>query len=330
MATHSQWGQVGNTPLLLLRQLSHLTGCHIWGKAEYLNPGGSVKDRAARGMITAAEQSGSLQPGGRIVEGTAGNTGIGLAHLGVERGYQVSIFMPNNQANEKVELLRALGVDLHLVAPCPFRDSAHFYHQARQFAETHPGSVWMDQFENPANAQIHYETTGPEIFQACPQIDFLTLASGTGGTIGGTSHFLKQQNPNIRVVLADPQGSALFRFVREGELKAEGSSITEGIGISRLTANFKRAVIDDALQIQDRDLIDMLFFVAQNEGLFLGTSSALNLCAAWQLGLAHRGSGKNIVTVLCDSGTRYASKLLNKDWLNQNGFNPNPGRIAET
>jgi len=319
----SIWDAVGNTPLIRIRSLSELSGCDIYGKAEFLNPGGSIKDRAAKGIIAKAEKRGELKPGGIIVEGTAGNTGIGLATLAPERGYRVIISMPNNQAKEKYQMLAALGAEVRAVAPCPFANPDHFYHQARRIAEQTPNAVWADQFENEANAHIHYVTTGPELMEQLEgQLDILTLAAGTGGTIGGTSAYLKEQDSRIQVIVADPEGSGIHDYVKTGAWTGDGSSVTEGIGIKRLTANFGRAKIDDAIRISDEAMIDMIFHLAQKDALFLGTSSALNLCAAFRLGMANRGSGKKIVTFLCDHGSRYASKLLEKDWLEEKGFRP--------
>jgi cysteine synthase len=322
-SANAVWEAVGDTPLIRIASLSDITGNEIYGKAELLNPGGSIKDRAARGIIQAAEQDGSLQPGGTIVEGTAGNTGIGLATLAAERGYRVIIVMPDNQAAEKYQLLEALGAEVRAVPACPFKDPAHFYHTAKRVAARTEGALWADQFENPANATAHYETTGPEIWaQTNGEVDMLVAASGTGGTIGGTSAFLKEQNAEVRVTLIDPPGSGLASYVRTGAFSSEGSSVTEGIGIMRLTANFGRAVVDDALQASDQQMVDMLFHVARHDGLFLGTSSALNLVGALHLGLEHKGQGKKIVTFLCDSGSRYASKLLDKGWQEEKDLTP--------
>jgi len=316
------WESVGNTPLIKIKSLSAMTGCEIYGKAEFLNPGGSIKDRAAKGIISAAELSGELPPGGTIVEGTAGNTGIGLATLAAERGYPVVIFMPNNQAAEKFQMLQALGAQVHAVAPCPFSNQQHFYHQARAYAQAND-FFWADQFENTANGLYHYESTGPELWnQLEGHIDELVAAVGTGGTLGGTSRYLKDRNRNIQVVACDPMGSGVFHFLKEGSYKSEGSSVTEGIGIMRKTANFGLAQIDEALQVDDHQMINMMFHLAQKDGLFLGTSSALNLYGAFQVARRHQGSGKKIVTFLCDHGSRYASRVLDKDWLAEKGFQP--------
>ncbi|MDJ0840728.1 MAG: cysteine synthase A [Acidobacteriota bacterium] len=321
----SVWDSVGNTPLIRIHSLSEKTGCEIYGKAEFLNPGGSIKDRAAKGIIARAEAEGKLKPGGIIVEGTAGNTGIGIATLACERGYKVIISMPNNQAAEKYQMLEALGAEVRAVPPCPFANQDHFYHRARRIAEETPGAVWADQFENTANAQFHYDTTGPEIWEQLDgKVDMLTLAAGTGGTIGGTSAFLKERNKNLHVVAADPSGSGIHDYVKQGTWTGDGGSITEGIGIKRLTANFDRAVIDDAMRVTDPEMMDMLFHVARADGLFQGTSSALNLAAAYKLGMQYKNSGKHIVTFLCDHGSRYASKVMNRAWMEEKGFNPQP------
>ncbi|MCB1044789.1 MAG: cysteine synthase A [Acidobacteria bacterium] len=319
------WDAVGNTPLVKLRSLSALTGCNIFGKAEFMNPAGSIKDRAAKGIIARAEKEGRLQQGGVIVEGTAGNTGIGLVTLAAERGYRVIITMPNNQAEEKYKMLEALGAEVRAVPPCPFDSPDHFYHLARRIAEEIPGAIWADQFENTANSEAHRETTGPEIWrQLDGNVDVLVAACGTGGTLGGVSSFLKECNPNVHVVAADPMGSGVFDYVTKGVFTGDGSSVTEGVGIKRLTANLRRAVIDEALRVSDQEMIDMLFHVARFDGLFLGTSSALNLFAAYQMGLRRKGSGTNIVTFLCDHGSRYASKLLSKTWREEKSLTPRP------
>jgi cysteine synthase A len=318
MNTGTVWDLVGNTPLVKIESLSKLTGCLIYGKAEYLNPTGSVKDRAAKAIIQQGEIDGLLKPGFTIVEGTAGNTGIGIAGLAISRGYKALIVMPNNQAIEKVQLLKALGAEVRLVDPCPFSNPNHFYHQARTLSESTPRSFWANQFENLANAKTHLETTGPEIWQQTErQIDAFTCAAGTGGTISGVSQFLKAQKKDIFIQLVDPTGSALFSYIKTGQLVAQGSSVTEGIGIARLTANFKTAQIDDVVQIDDNRMISMLFHLAEKDGLFVGTSAALNCCSALDLGMKWKNSGKTIVTVLCDSGSRYQSKLLNPHWLKE-------------
>jgi cysteine synthase A len=319
--TQSLWNLVGNTPLLRLKKLSEESGCDILAKAEFLNPSGSIKDRAAKGIIQDAESKGLLKRGGTIVEGTAGNTGIGLAMLAAERGYKCVITMPNNQAQQKYDILRALGAEVHALKPVPFKDENHFYHAARKIAESLPNAFWANQFENTANAQIHFDTTGPEIWaQTDAKITDLVSAVGTGGTLGGVSSFLKAQNPEIRVTLVDPKGSGLFSYVKTGKIVSEGSSITEGIGIMRITANFAQAKVDDAMQVEDQEMLDMLFRLARDEGLFVGTSAALNVAAAYRLAMANKGSGRKIVTFLCDHGSRYTEKILNREWLESKGL----------
>ncbi|MCB1172182.1 MAG: cysteine synthase A [Leptospiraceae bacterium] len=321
----SLWDSVGSTPLIRIRSLSELSGCEVYGKAEYLNPGGSVKDRAARGIIAAAEQAGHLGPGAVIVEGTAGNTGIGLATLAMERGYKVIVSMPNNQAAEKYSLLTAIGADVRQFAPCPFKDPNHFYHQAKKIAAETPQAYWADQFENVANAEAHYQTTAPEIFQQLDsRLDAFVSAVGTGGTFGGISAWLKEQVKSIQTIVADPDGSGVYSFIKDGEFKGPGSSITEGIGIMRQTANFARGQADDALKISDQQMINMLFHVARKDGLFVGTSSAINLYGAWQWAMRpeNKDSGKRVVTILCDHGSRYTSKLLNPEWLRERELEP--------
>ncbi len=324
--THKlQIDTVGNTPLIYIKSLSEKTGNHIWGKAEYLNPGGSIKDRAAKFIIEEAEKNNQLFPGATIYEGTAGNTGIGLATLAAQKQYPVVIVMPNNQAQEKYDALNALGVQLHTVPPCPFANPAHFYHTARSLAEKDPQGFWANQFENTANAKAHYVTTGPEIWQQTQgQVDVFIAASGTGGTIGGVSQFLKEQKPSTLCILADPFGSGLYSYLKTGEIKSSGSSITEGIGIMRLTENFKQARIDDARQVTDQEMIEMLYHLAKYEGLLIGTSAALNVRAAYQYALENQNKGQHIVTVLCDSGLRYQSKIFNAEWLEKQNLIKKP------
>lgn len=316
---------VGNTPLILIRSLSERTGCKIYGKAEFLNPGGSVKDRAALGIIEHAEQEGKLQAGWTIVEGTAGNTGIGLATLAAQRGYRCLVVTPNNQAQEKYDTLRALGAELLMVPPVPFANENHFYHTARRLASERVNCFWANQFENTANFQIHFKTTGPEIWkQVDHKIDAFISAVGTGGTMAGVSRYLKSVNPKIHTLLVDPMGSGLFSYLKTGSLAATGSSITEGIGIMRLTANFKEAQIDDAVQVNDQDMMNMLYHLAEKEGLLVGTSAALNVFAAYQWALENKGSNKTVVTILCDSATRYQSKIFNPAFLKEKNITIQP------
>ncbi|NPD28786.1 cysteine synthase A [Corallococcus sp. AB004] len=311
----SLWDAVGNTPLLRIGSLSRQTGCDIVAKAEFMNPGGSIKDRAAKGMIQRAEATGQLKPGGTIVEGTAGNTGIGLGLLGRERGYRVVVTMPDNQAREKYEYLEAMGVEVRRVPPVPFSNPSHFFHQARALAEAN-GWAWMNQFENTANGDFHYETTGPEIWeQAEGKVDVLVASVGSGGTLSGTSRYLKEKNPALRVVLVDPPGSGLYCQVRTGKMETAGNSITEGIGIMRLTENFRQARVDEAMRLEDQDMLEMLYHLAREDALVVGTSAALNVRAAWEVARKHQGQGLRIVTFLCDHGSRYASKVFNPEFL---------------
>lgn len=308
--------QVGNTPLIYIRSLSEITGNHIWGKAEFMNPGGSIKDRAAKYIIEKAEQRGDLKPGYTIYEGTAGNTGIGLSMLAAQRKYKTVIVMPNNQAKEKYDTLMALGAELIKVDPCPFANQNHFYHTARRLSEQNANSFWANQFENTDNFLAHYESTGPEIWKDLKgAVDVFICSAGTGGSIAGISSFLKEKNSSIICLLADPLGSGLYSYIKTNEIKSTGSSITEGIGIMRITQNFSKAKIDDAVQINDSQMLETLFYLSKNEGLFLGTSAALNVRAAFEYSKAHLGQKKNIVTLLCDSGSRYASKIFNDEWL---------------
>ena len=316
---------VGQTPLIEISSLSKKTGCRIYGKAEFLNPGGSVKDRAALGIIQQAEFDGKLKTGMRIYEGTAGNTGIGLATIAARRGYPCTIVMPNNQAAEKYQALEALGVKLVKVEPVPFANPNHFYHTAQKLASEDSQGFWANQFENTANADIHFKTTGPEIWEQTHQkIDIFATSSGTGGTLAGVSKFLKQKSPQIQTVLIDPLGSGLFNWFHHQEIKSQGSSVTEGIGIMRLTANMKQAVLDEAIQINDDQMISMLYHLARHEGLLIGPSAALNVYGAYQLAMKNQGSGKTIVTMLCDSALRYQSRVFNADWLKEKSLTVSP------
>jgi cysteine synthase len=318
------WNAVGDTPLLRLASLSQRTGCELFGKAEFMNPGGSIKDRAAKGMIRDAEAKGLLTPGATIVEGTAGNTGIGLAVLGIERGYRVVVTMPDNQAREKYEYLEAMGVDVRKVPVVPFANPGHFFHQARALSEQH-GWWWANQFENPSNGDFHYETTGRELWEQLEgRVDVLVASTGTGGTLGGVSRYLKEKNPALEVVLLDPHGSGLFCHFTEGKIEGSGSSITEGIGIMRLTENFKRAHIDSALRVSDQEMLEMLYHLARTDALVVGTSAALNVRGAYEVAKKYRGSGKRIVTFLCDHGSRYASKVFNAEFLASKGLSERP------
>jgi cysteine synthase A len=315
-------GAIGNTPLIALPKLSAAIGRTILGKAEFLNPGGSVKDRAARGIIEDFEARGLLVPGGVLVEGTAGNTGIGLALVGNARGYRTIIVMPDDQAAEKYALLRAFGADLRVVAAAPYTNDANYYHEARRVAESIPGAVWANQFENTANRDAHETTTGPEIIaQTEGTLSAFVAAAGTGGTIAGVGRALKAYDPAIRVVLADPYGSALYSFVKTGTLAVEGDSNAEGIGIKRIVANFKDAPVDDAVRVDDRTLTEMAHWLVREEGLFVGGSAALNVAAAARYART-LPPGSSVVTVLCDGGDRYRSRLYDAAWLRENDVVP--------
>ena len=314
-------GAVGQTPLIRLRALSELTGCTILGKAEFMNPGGSVKDRAALGILLEAEQEGRLAPGGLVVEGTAGNTGIGLAHLCNARGYRCQIVIPDTQSAEKIGLLRSLGADVLTVPAVPYKDPANYVRRSGTIAAETPGALWANQFDNLANRRAHYATTGPEIWEQTEgTVDAWVAATGTGGTYAGVALFLKERNPAIRCVLADPHGSALYDWATSGTLTSSGSSVTEGIGNSRLTANMDGAPVDDAVRVDDQSALDTIYSLLWDEGLFLGGSVGINVAAAVET--ARRlGPGHTIVTVLCDSGDRYRSRLYDAAWLQSRGLN---------
>lgn len=316
---------IGNTPLIRLNAASNATGCEIYGKAEFMNPGGSVKDRAARGMIEHAEKSGALKPGGTIIEGTAGNTGISLAMLGNARGYKTIIVMPETQSQEKKDMLRLLGADLRLVPAKPYKDPGNYVRFSEQLAiemnETLGGGVmWANQFDNIANQQGHYQYTAPEIWeQTSGRIDGFTCSVGSGGTIGGISRYLKKQKKDITIALSDPQGSALYHHYAHGELKSDGNSISEGIGQGRITANLGEAKIDTQYSIPDTEALPIIFDLLKDEGLLLGGSSAINVAGAIRLA-RDLGPGKTIVTILCDSGQRYHSKIWNPAFLKEKGL----------
>jgi cysteine synthase len=312
---------VGNTPLLRLGGLSRETGCEILAKAEFMNPGGSVKDRAAKWIVLDAEARGALQPGGTVVEGTAGNTGIGLAHVCNARGYKLILLMPDNQSPEKYALLEALGAEVRKVPVVPYSNPAQYQHQAGRLAQELPNAVWSNQFDNTANRRAHVESTGPEIWaQTSGRVDAFVASSGTGGTLAGTSEFLKSQRASIRTVLADPPGSALFEYVRNGEVKATGKgSITEGIGIGRITDNFNGAPIDSALHVEDPETVATVYRLLYEEGLFVGSTSGINVAAAARMA-RELGPGHTIVTILCDGGAKYSSRLFNRAWLTEKGL----------
>lgn len=319
---------IGNTPLLRLNKLSDATGCEILGKAEFLNPGGSVKDRAALGIIREAEKSGTLKPGGTIVEGTAGNTGIGLAMVGRALGYKVVIVFPRTQSKEKADAIRLMGAELIMVDAVPYKNPNHYARYSGTLAEelnqTEPnGAIWANQFDNRANRRAHAATTGPEIWgQTDGKVDAFVAAVGSGGTIAGVSDALKAKNPGIQIGLADPGGAALYGYYAHGELKAEGTSITEGIGQSRITANLEDAQIDEAFRIPDEEALEILYDLVQEEGLCLGGSAGVNIAGAVRMA-RKLGPGHTIVTILCDHGSRYQSKLYNPDFLREKGL-PTP------
>jgi cysteine synthase A len=323
-------GAVGNTPLIRLHGVSDETGCEILGKAEFMNPGGSVKDRAARAIVLAAEKSGELPPKGTVVEGTAGNTGIGLAHVCNARGYRCVIVMPDNQSPEKYRLLETLGADVHKVPTVPYSNPNQYQKVAQRLATSLTDAIWANQFDNTINRQAHVQTTGPEIWtQTNGKIDAFVASSGTGGTFAGVAEYLKSKRRTVRCVLVDPPGSSLFEFVRNGTLKSTGSSsITEGIGIGRITANLKDAPIDDAIHVEDADTVRFVYRLLREEGLFLGSTSGINVAAAVRVAL-ELGRGHTIVTVLCDGGAKYQSRLFNREWLDQKGLGPHAGnRVA--
>lgn len=309
---------IGNTPILKVRSLSQLTGCEIFLKCESFNPGGSIKDRAALQMVLDGLESGKLKPGMTIVEGTAGNTGIGLALVAKSFGLNMLAVCPSDQTQEKLRMLGLFGAELKLMSPVPFKDQKHFYHTARRIAEEDPDKYWWaNQFENLSNFKAHYQHTAPEIAgQLAGKIDYFVSVAGTGGTIAGNSTYLKEKIPGIKVILADPDGSGLFSYFKTGEFKSHGSSFTEGIGIMRLVENFKQAKIDDAINLPDQDVYSVAQYVRKHDGIILGSSSALNVAAALHTAVKS-GSGKRIVTFLCDLGERSFSKLYNQEYLKE-------------
>ena len=317
---------IGNTPLIKLKAASEITGCNIYGKAEFLNPGGSVKDRAALALIKDAQDKKLISKGGTVVEGTAGNTGIGLGLLGNSLGYKTIIVMNDNQTQEKKDILKNLGAELKLVPAKPFKDENNYVKVASRLADelrpnNNNGVIWANQFDNTANAKGHYEGTGKEIWdQTDGKVDAFICSSGTGGTISGVSNALKEKNKNIKIYLSDPKGSSLYNYIKHGELKSEGNSITEGIGSSRITKNFENAKIDDAFSIDDHEALPILYDLIKNEGLSLGTSCGINIAGAIRLG-KELGPGKTIVTILCDKSDKYASKMFNKKFIDEKGLN---------
>lgn len=313
-------GSVGNTPLIRLNSFSEETGCEILGKAEFLNPGGSVKDRAALYIIKDAEEKGLLKPGGTVVEGTAGNTGIGLAHICNAKGYKCLIVIPDTQSQEKIDALRTLGAEVRPVPAVPYKDPNNYVKLSGRLAAEMENAIWANQFDNLANRHAHYETTGAEIWaQTEGKIDAFVTATGTGGTLAGVALYLKEKNPAIKTVLADPMGSGLYSYIKTGEIKLEGNSITEGIGNSRVTANMEGVPIDDAIQIDDKEAVRVIYQLLRKDGLFMGGSVGINVAAAVQLA-KQMGPGHTIVTILCDGGSRYQSRLYNREWLASKGL----------
>ncbi len=327
MTLNSTLDLIGNTPLVLLKGASDAAGCEIYGKCEFANPGASVKDRAALYIVRDAEQQGLLKPGGTIVEGTAGNTGIGLALVANALGYKTIIVMPETQSREKMDTLRALGAQLVLVPAAPYANPGHFVHTSRRIAAETPNAVWANQFDNIANRRAHIETTAEEIWnQMDGNVDGFTCAAGTGGTIAGVGLGLKAKNDKITIALTDPFGAALYNYYAHGELKAEGSSVAEGIGQGRITANLEGALIDTQFQISDEDGLFWVKQMLSEEGLCLGLSSGINVAGAIALG-KHLGPGKRIATILCDTGFRYLSTLYNPEWMQSKGLPPMPWQL---
>src|SRR4051794_6811279 len=318
-------GAIGNTPLIKLRRASAATGCTILGKAEFMNPGGSVKDRAGLAIIEDAVARGTLQPGGTVVEGTAGNTGIDLTLVANALGCRSIIVVPETQSREKLDFLRMIGADLRLVPAKPYSDPGNYQHVSRRLAEE-MGALWANQFDNTANREAHRTTTGPEILHQAGHVDAFTCSCGTGGTLAGVGLALKAADPATRIVLADPEGSALYGWIKSGDFSIQGSSITEGIGQSRVTKNLEGAPIDDAVRIGDTEAVEQVFDLLLHEGLSVGGSSGLNVAAAIRVARA-LGPGHTVVTILCDGGSRYQSKLFNPEFLRTKGL-PVPSWLA--
>ncbi len=311
---------IGNTPLLYLKSLSELTGCEIYGKAEFMNPGGSVKDRAALAMILDAEKKGKLKKGGLIVEATAGNTGIGLVLIGNILGYRTKFLVTENQAKEKIDTLRGMGAEVMVVPLAPYPDPKNYRILAAKVAEEE-GGVYMNQFENESNYWMHYHTTGKEIWeQTKGEIDSFACAIGTGGTLAGISRYLKEKNPKVKIGCTDPVGSAMYQYFKTGQATVTpGESISEGIGQTFITANVKPALVDEAFQLSDEVITNMVHYIVREEGIFVGSSSGANLCAAYLMA-KKLGPGKKIVTILCDSGQKYISKMFNPEFLKNRGL----------
>ena len=311
---------IGKTPLIKLQGPSLQTNCNIYGKAEFLNPGGSIKDRAALAIIKEAEEKGTIKKNGTVVEGTAGNTGIGLTLIGNAKGYKTIIVMPETQTQEKIDTLKTMGADVKLVPAKPYKDPDNYVKISARIAselsmKTNEGVLWANQFDNTANYLGHYNTTGQEIWsQTNGNIDGFVCSSGTGGTIAGVGKALKEKNEKVQIVLSDPKGSALHNYIQSKELTSEGGSITEGIGSSRITANFAEAIVDNSYSVNDNEALNILYTLMEKEGLFLGTSSGINVAGAIKLA-KDLGPGKTIVTILCDKSDRYHSKIFNKKFL---------------
>ena len=311
---------IGNTPLVLLKGPSEAAGCEIWGKCEWANPGASVKDRAALWIVRDAEAKGLLKPGGTIVEGTAGNTGIGLALVANALGYKTVIVMPENQSKEKMDTLRALGAELVLVPPTKFSNPGHFVHTSRRLADEMEGAIWANQFDNIANRKAHIESTAPEIWEQMEgRIDGFTCSVGTGGTLAGVGMGLKERDENVRIALTDPHGAALYSYYACGELSSEGNSVAEGIGQGRITANLEGAPIDTQFRISDEEGLYWVGRLLREEGLCMGLSTGINVAGAVALG-KELGPGKRVATILCDTGFRYLSSLYNREWLEEKGL----------
>ena len=320
MSASSVIDLIGNTPLLRLNEASKLTGCEILGKAEFLNPGQSVKDRAALSIIRAAEADGSLQPGGVVVEGTAGNTGIGLAMVCSALGYRCKIVMPRTQSQEKKDAVKLLGAELIEVDAVPYANPGNYVHFSERLAKETPNAIWANQFDNTANRDAHIQTTGPEIFEQTEgKVDGFICAVGSGGTLGGVSLALKARNPNIQIGVADPFGSKMYSFYNDGVLQSEGGSITEGIGQGRITKNLEDIIVDKAYQISDKEALEVIFELNQLEGICLGGSSGINIAGAIRMA-REMGPGHTIVTILCDYGQRYQSKVYNPEFLREKGL----------
>ncbi|WP_187335811.1 cysteine synthase A [Novosphingopyxis iocasae] len=327
---HTTLDLIGNTPLVRLKGPSEAAGCDIFGKCEFTNPGASVKDRAALYIVRDAEERGALKPGGTIVEGTAGNTGIGLALVANALGYRTIIVMPETQSREKMDTLRALGAELITVPAAPFSNPGHFVHTSRRIAEETENAIWANQFDNIANRRAHIETTAEEIWtQMDGRVDGFTCAAGTGGTIAGVGMGLKQKSEDVQIALTDPHGAALYEYFAHGELKSEGSSVAEGIGQGRITANLEGAPIDDQFRISDEEGMEWVRRLLAEEGLCLGLSSGINVAGAVALG-RKLGSGKRIATILCDTGFRYLSTLYNPEWMRSKNLEPMPWQVEAT